>query len=243
MATSIRVISTSTVCAANHKEPNRRIDLTPWDLQLLLQDTIQKGLVFHKPKPDDPHRENLIHHLQTSLSRTLDFFLPLAGRLATVEHGDETTSFFIDCNNAGAEFVHAIADGVSVSDIIEQTYVPDHIVYSFFPLNGIRNYEGTSNPLLAVQFLVRNFPRFRFCLNLQFLNDGFFMILILPLAYLSSRRNSSTVSSLHRLFNKEFSILQQKVLQNSKRRPMPRLAPTKFHLFSTLISLLAICCS
>ncbi|KAK2657512.1 hypothetical protein Ddye_010564 [Dipteronia dyeriana] len=148
MASSIRVISTSTVCAANHKEPNPRIDLTPWDLQLLLLDTIQKGLVFHKPKPD---HENLIHHLQTSLSRTLDFFLPLAGRLATVEHGDETTSFFIDCNNAGAEFVHAIADGVSVSDIIEQTYVPDHIVYSFFPLNGVRNYEGTSKPLLAVQ--------------------------------------------------------------------------------------------
>ncbi|KAK2657510.1 hypothetical protein Ddye_010562 [Dipteronia dyeriana] len=148
MASSIRVISTSTVCAANHKEPNPRIDLTPWDLQFLLLDTIQKGLVFHKPKPN---HDNLIHHLQTSLSRTLDFFLPLAGRLATVEHGDETTSFFIDCNNAGAEFVHAIADGVSVSDIIEQTYVPDHIVYSFFPLNGVRNYEGTSNPLLAVQ--------------------------------------------------------------------------------------------
>ncbi|KAK0604554.1 hypothetical protein LWI29_016803 [Acer saccharum] len=151
MASSIRVISTSKVCAANHKEPNPRIDLTPWDLQLLLLDTIQKGLVFHKPKHDDPHHENLIHHLQTSLSRTLDFFLPLAGRLATVEHEDETTSFFIDCNNTGAEFVHAIADGVSVSDIIEQTYVPDHIVYSFFPLNGIRNYGGTSNPLLAVQ--------------------------------------------------------------------------------------------
>ncbi|KAK2657511.1 hypothetical protein Ddye_010563 [Dipteronia dyeriana] len=148
MASSIRVISTNTVCAANHKEPNPRIDLTPWDLQLLLLDTIQKGLVFHKPKPD---HENLIHHLQTSLSRTLDFFLPLAGRLATVEHGDETTSFFIDCNNAGAEFVHAIADGVSVSDIIEQIYVPDHIVYSLFPLNGVRNYEGTSKPLLAVQ--------------------------------------------------------------------------------------------
>ncbi|KAH7566609.1 hypothetical protein JRO89_XS08G0200300 [Xanthoceras sorbifolium] len=148
---SIRVISSSTICAASHKEPNLRIDLTPWDLQLLLMDTIQKGLVFHKPKPDHPHVETLIHHLQASLSRTLDFFLPLAGRLATIKNGDETTSFFIDCNNSGAEFVHAVADGVSVSDIIDQTYVPDHIVYSLFPLNGIKNYEGTSKPLLAVQ--------------------------------------------------------------------------------------------
>ncbi|KAK0603901.1 hypothetical protein LWI29_009908 [Acer saccharum] len=150
---SIQIISTSIVCvASDHKEPNLRIHLTTWDLELLLQDGIQKGLVFHKPKPDhDPHHENLIHHLQTSLSRTLDFFLPLAGRLATIENVDETMSFFIDCNNAGAEFVHAVADGVSVSDVIEQAYVPDLIVNSFFPLNGIRNYEGTSKPLLGVQ--------------------------------------------------------------------------------------------
>ncbi|KAI9164790.1 hypothetical protein LWI28_002121 [Acer negundo] len=152
MASNIQVISTSTVRAASHKEPNLRIDLTPWDLQLLLIGGIQKGLVFHKPKPDhDPHHVTLIHHLQTSLSRTLDFFLPLAGRLATIEHGDETVSFFVDCNNAGAEFVHAVADGVSVSDIIEQTYIPDHLVNSFFPLNGIRNDEGTFKPLLGVQ--------------------------------------------------------------------------------------------
>ncbi|KAK2657508.1 hypothetical protein Ddye_010560 [Dipteronia dyeriana] len=146
---SIRVISTSTICAASNKEPNLRIHLTTWDLELLLQDGIQKGLVFYKPKPD---HENLIHHLQTSLSRTLDFFLPLAGRLATIENVDETTSFFLDCNNSGAEFVHAVADGVSVSDIIQQTYVPDLMVNSFFSLNGIRNYEGTSKPLLGVQF-------------------------------------------------------------------------------------------
>ena len=126
------------VCTAIHKEPHLKIHLTPWDLRFLLKDNLQRGLVFHKPKPEyDPHRVTLIKKLQTSLSRTLDFFFPLAGRLATIEHGDETVSFFIDCNNAGAEFLHAVADGVSVSDIIEQTYVPDHIVSSFFPLMGL----------------------------------------------------------------------------------------------------------
>ncbi|KAK1588411.1 hypothetical protein Q3G72_023023 [Acer saccharum] len=153
MASTIRIISTRTVCAAIHKEPHLKIHLTPWDLHGLLMDTIQRGLVFHKPKPEyDPHQVTLIQKLQKSLSRTLHFFFPLAGRLATIEHGDETVSFFVDCNNAGAEFVHAVADGVSVSDIIEQTYVPDHIVSSFFPLNGkSRNNEGTSKPLLTVQ--------------------------------------------------------------------------------------------
>uniref|UniRef100_A0A2N9F387 BAHD acyltransferase n=1 Tax=Fagus sylvatica TaxID=28930 RepID=A0A2N9F387_FAGSY len=135
---SIRLISTSTVKAASHKEypTHQRIELTPWDLQLLLVDPIQKGLLFHKPK-DQSEITTLIHHLKTSLSRTLDFFTPFAGRLATIENNDNTISYFIDINNAGAQFVHALAIGVSVADIIEPVYVPRQLVHSFFPLNGV----------------------------------------------------------------------------------------------------------
>ncbi|GMY11790.1 uncharacterized acetyltransferase At3g50280-like [Fagus crenata] len=149
---SIRLISTSTVKAASHKEypTHQRIELTPWDLQLLLVDPIQQGLLFHKPK-DQSEITTLIHHLKTSLSRTLDFFTPFAGRLATIENNDNTISYFIDINNAGAQFVHALAIGVSVADIIELVYVPRQLVHSFFPLNGVRNYEGISKPLLGVQ--------------------------------------------------------------------------------------------
>ncbi|KDO49838.1 hypothetical protein CISIN_1g037471mg, partial [Citrus sinensis] len=121
-----QIISKSTVCAAIHKEPDLRIDLTPWDLKLIQFDTIQKGLLFRKPSEDntDTSSLNLIHHLKTSLSRTLDYFPPLAGRLATIEHRDDsnTISVYINCNNAGAEFVHAMADGVSVADIITPVY-------------------------------------------------------------------------------------------------------------------------
>ncbi|RXH91998.1 hypothetical protein DVH24_021021 [Malus domestica] len=109
-----------------------RVELTPWDLQFLLVDPIQKGLLFHNPKTLPQH----IQHLKASLSRTLDFFPPLSGRLATIHHDDNTTSFFINCNNAGALFVHAKAYGVTVSDINESGYVPR---------------DGTSKPLLAVQ--------------------------------------------------------------------------------------------
>jgi hypothetical protein len=147
---SIRLISTSTV---KHKEypTHQRIELTPWDLQLLLVDPIQKGLLYHKPK-DQSEITTLIHHLKTSLSRTLDYFTPFAGRLATIENNDNNTvSYFIHCNNAGAQFVHALAIGVSVADILEPVYVPQELVHSFFPLNGVRNYEGISKPLLGVQ--------------------------------------------------------------------------------------------
>ncbi|KAF7828708.1 putative acetyltransferase [Senna tora] len=149
---SIRVISTSNIQSATQNgDSSRKMELTPWDLQLLLVDPIQKGLLFHNPKPN---RHSIIQHLKSSLSLTLHFFPPLAGRLAIVEHADGTTtaaaSVSILCNNSGALFVHAVAHNLTVADIVEPTYTP-RIVHSFFPLNGVRNYEGTCKPLLGVQ--------------------------------------------------------------------------------------------
>ncbi|KAH7520210.1 uncharacterized acetyltransferase At3g50280 [Ziziphus jujuba] len=158
----IRVISTNTVLAANYHKHNsdefQTIHLTPWDLQLLLVDPIQKGLLFQKPPKATPSlsqpneiENSLIPHLKSSLSRTLDFFPPLAGRLASIEHAnDNTTSFLIDCNNAGALFVYAKADEVSISDIVDPLCHP-RIIHSFFTLNGVRNFQGTTKPLLGVQ--------------------------------------------------------------------------------------------
>ncbi|CAK7355078.1 unnamed protein product [Dovyalis caffra] len=146
---NIRLLSTSMVQATTNMVTVERFDLTQCDLQFLLLGAIQKGLLFLKPKSSED-QNLLIQHLKTSLSRTLDFFTPLAGRLAMVEHDDNTVSYFIDCNNAGAQFVHAAADGVTVADILKPVYVPP-IVHSFFPLNGVLNYEGVSKPFLAVQ--------------------------------------------------------------------------------------------
>ncbi|XWS41884.1 hypothetical protein CRYUN_Cryun17cG0120800 [Craigia yunnanensis] len=149
----VRCISSTIVQAATHETENQRVELTPWDLTFLLVGPIQKGLIFPKPKPSrekETDQNTFIHHLRTSLSNTLDYFPTLAGRLATTEHDDETISFFIDCNNAGALFIHAEADGVTISDIVKPVYVPS-IVHSFFPLNGLKNSEGIFKPLLAVQ--------------------------------------------------------------------------------------------
>ncbi|XVF17663.1 hypothetical protein REPUB_Repub10bG0142800 [Reevesia pubescens] len=151
-------ISLTKVQAANHKGKTQRIELTPWDLQLLPLGPIQKGLLFPKPEeaPGDQKQTgnttlDLIHHLKISLSRTLDHFPPLAGRLISTQHDENSTfSFSIDCNDAGALFVHAKADGVTISDVLKPVYIPQ-IVQSFFPLNEVKNYEGTFEPLLAVQ--------------------------------------------------------------------------------------------
>ncbi|KAK8615362.1 hypothetical protein V6N13_069135 [Hibiscus sabdariffa] len=137
-------ISSSLIKASAQNGENGRVELTPWDLRLLLLGPIQKGLLF--PKPSNA----FVDRLKASLSRTLSHFPPLAGRLATTELDNETVSFFIDCNNAGALFIHAKADGVTISDIVESVYVPS-IVHSFFPLNGMTNYDGMLEPLLGVQ--------------------------------------------------------------------------------------------
>ena len=92
----------------------------------------------------------MIDHLKTSLSPTLDIFYPLAGRFVMVENNDDKTiSFFLDCNNLGAQFVHVVVDDLTVADILDPIYVPD-IVNSFL-MNGVLNYQGISKPLLGVQ--------------------------------------------------------------------------------------------
>ncbi|XP_021274936.1 uncharacterized acetyltransferase At3g50280-like isoform X5 [Herrania umbratica] len=111
----IRCISSTMVQAETHKAWTQRVELTPWDLNLFAVGPVQKGLLFPRPKPS-PEKEienTLIQHLKASLAHTLDYFPPLAGRLATNEHDDDTISFCIDCNNAGALFIHAEADGVT----------------------------------------------------------------------------------------------------------------------------------
>ncbi|BBH07783.1 HXXXD-type acyl-transferase family protein [Prunus dulcis] len=150
--TQIRHISTSTIQPTIENDHlARRIQLTPCDLQLIRIYYNQKGLLFHKPA-DQEQSNNLVQHLKASLSRTLNIFYPLAGRLAPIENEDNnTTCFFINCNGAGAQFVHATADCVKVADILDPLCIPDEIVYHLFPLNAVRNYEGISKPLLAAQ--------------------------------------------------------------------------------------------
>ncbi|KAI3876734.1 hypothetical protein MKX03_019503 [Papaver bracteatum] len=92
--------------------------------------------------------KQVINQLKTSLSRTLDYFFPLAGRMTITQHEDATFSAHINCNSVGAEFIHAEAD-VTLADILQPTYVP-HIVYSFFTMDNVPNYDG-SKPLLSIK--------------------------------------------------------------------------------------------
>ncbi|XXG58808.1 hypothetical protein AAC387_Pa04g1014 [Persea americana] len=149
----VRLISRCTITPRRNLEdppPPKRCQLTVWDQTYLSIQYIQRGLLFYTPSSHKHPSNPIIHLLKQSLSQALVHFFPLAGRFKT-HHSSSSSSLYvyIDCNDAGVEFIHAAAD-VAVSDILDPVDVPQ-IVESFFALNGAVNYDGHSIPLLAVQ--------------------------------------------------------------------------------------------
>ncbi|XP_051115876.1 uncharacterized acetyltransferase At3g50280-like [Andrographis paniculata] len=128
-------------------EVPKTMELTPWDLINLLYESNRAGILF-----DERPNQEFIDRLKNSLARTLDFFPPLSGRLGAVTHVDDgAKSYFIDCNDAGAEFTHAVARGVSVANLVEPEYMPRKVLASFFPEKETPSCEELWKPLAAVQ--------------------------------------------------------------------------------------------
>ncbi|KAF3778776.1 putative acetyltransferase [Nymphaea thermarum] len=142
-STAVAVVLSTNIVRSARPLVRTRCDLTAWDLVLLSDCYVQQGLIYPKPpiKFDDA-----VQRLRDSLSECLVHFYPLAGRLAT----DPETTVFVDCNDAGAQFVVAACHGISVADLTADGDVPGS-VRSFFPLTGALNHDGHSLPLLAVQ--------------------------------------------------------------------------------------------
>lgn len=143
----VHCVSTTKVHPASYIDKSedgssKRIDLNPWDLAFLRRPYMQRGLLFTKPQSIISKQEeeetnnnvmnNMISHLKTSLSNTLDNFYPLAGRLGIEKHEDDNKiSVYINCNSEGAEFIHATAD-ISIDNILSPIYTPQSIIDSFF---------------------------------------------------------------------------------------------------------------
>ncbi|PSR93181.1 Transferase protein [Actinidia chinensis var. chinensis] len=139
---SLSLVSKCTVFPET-KSTLEPLKLSVSDLPMLSTHYIQKGLLFTRPRVPFP---SLLSLLKTSLSTTLSLFPPLAGRLTT----DSSGHVFIACNDAGADFLHVSAPGISIVDILSPVHVPD-FVKEFFDLDRTVSYEGHFRPILAVQ--------------------------------------------------------------------------------------------
>ncbi|KAK1669606.1 hypothetical protein QYE76_057765 [Lolium multiflorum] len=151
-STMVRVVSSSTVKPP--PRPRHSIPLTSWDIAMLSTDYIQKGLLFHKPS--SPTTFQLVDHLAAALGDVLGDYYPVAGRFVTEKHHDELGnvvgySVSIDCDGQGVEIVHAVADGVSIADVIPPDADVPRVVQSFFPLGDAVGFDGHELPLFVVQ--------------------------------------------------------------------------------------------
>ncbi|OMO88204.1 Transferase [Corchorus capsularis] len=119
------------------------LKLSVSDLPMLSCYYIQKGCLFTRPPlPIDA----LIPLLKQSLSRTLSFFSPLAGRFFT----DPDGYIYITCNDAGVEFNHSKCSTWFIRDVIGPLHVPE-LVKELFSFDKTVSYQGHFRPIMAVQ--------------------------------------------------------------------------------------------
>ncbi|XVF83898.1 hypothetical protein PTKIN_Ptkin16aG0530800 [Pterospermum kingtungense] len=141
-ALSVTLVSKSTIFP-DQKSSVQHLKLSVSDLPMLSCHYIQKGCLFTRPPiPFD----SLIPLLKQSLSKTLSFFPPLAGRLFTDPNG----YIHIACNDGGVEFYHATCTGLFIRDVIGPLDVPQ-FVKKFFCFDKTVSYQGHFKPIMAVQ--------------------------------------------------------------------------------------------
>jgi hypothetical protein len=129
------------------------VNLTPWDLRRITVDYIQKGVLLPKPTAGGQY-VHAVEHLKSSFSRAIGRFYPLAGRFAVAADANGRLTIALRCSDEGAEFVHAVAPGITVADITGPLDVIPRVVWSFFPLTGMLGTDAaadTSRPVLAAQ--------------------------------------------------------------------------------------------
>lgn len=124
------------------------LTLSVSDLPMLSCHYIQKGLFF--PAPDLP-MPSLVSLLASSLSRALAAVPALAGRLVTLPDD----RIVIRCNDAGVDFYHAVAPGLSLDDfLVPDADVPTKLTKDLFPMDRTVSYEGHRRPLTSFQVTV-----------------------------------------------------------------------------------------
>ncbi|KAG0458061.1 hypothetical protein HPP92_023218 [Vanilla planifolia] len=117
--------------------------------------THPKGTPFHQ-SPAFLSTCQILDHLKSTLSKALHHFYPLAGRMATEKIRNQDgevvgLQVHIDCNDKGADFIHAVAENITAADVLSPGDDIPSFVTSFFPLHGAVGYDGHSTPFVSVQ--------------------------------------------------------------------------------------------
>ncbi|KAJ3708999.1 hypothetical protein LUZ61_012704 [Rhynchospora tenuis] len=149
---AVRTIKTYVVTPKLNPDVPRQLEMSVWDVPMLCPHYIQKGLLFKYPP--DLSVEQIIERLRSSLEEALFHFYPLSGRLrvVTCEGRGVTCHVEVGIEGEGAEFVHAVADGIGIADVVasDGQDLPEFLK-EFFPLDLAINFDGCTSPLLVIQ--------------------------------------------------------------------------------------------
>ncbi|KAE8732887.1 hypothetical protein F3Y22_tig00001695pilonHSYRG00028 [Hibiscus syriacus] len=143
MPSSPSILVSKSMIFPDQKSSLGDLKLSVSDLPMLSCHYIQKGCLFTRPSIPT---NSLVSLLKLSLSKTLSFFPPLAGRLLT----DEKGYIYLTCNDAGVEFHHARCVSRFIRDVIGPVHVPE-LVKEFFTFDKTVSYQGHYRPIMAVQ--------------------------------------------------------------------------------------------
>ncbi|RZC56012.1 hypothetical protein C5167_014864 [Papaver somniferum] len=129
-AKDVRHVSTTKVRPASYigqeTDNYQRIDLNPFHLVFLSGTYMQKGLMFTNSQslPKQQQKEDGANDECIS------------DKINEKHEDDNTISVYINSNFEGVDFIHATAD-ISAEDILSPTFVPQSIIDSLIPFNGV----------------------------------------------------------------------------------------------------------
>ncbi|KAE8772648.1 putative acetyltransferase [Hordeum vulgare] len=141
--------------------PETTIHLTSWDLRMITLEYNKKGILLPKPPTTEAQGQgrHFVQRLASSFARALGRFYPYAGCLTVVTASNasreldkegESIAFLLRCSMEGVEFLHAVAPGLTVADVLAPRFSPE-LVRPFFPLEGLHGVDAASgnHPLLG----------------------------------------------------------------------------------------------
>lgn len=162
----VKVVNTSMVAPSKKTETERPAScpLITFDVPYITFYYNQK-LLLYKTSTNDEELRGAVERMKEGLAAALDYFYPLAGKIAK----DEDGSLIVDCSGeslVGAEVIDASAEDVSVEELAEGEAT--ELLQEVVPYTGIMNLEGLHRPLLAVQVTLTNTSIL--CFELEYLN-------------------------------------------------------------------------
>uniref|UniRef100_A0ACD6AD33 Uncharacterized protein n=1 Tax=Avena sativa TaxID=4498 RepID=A0ACD6AD33_AVESA len=159
----VRIVSRRLVrpepAATSNSGPPEIIHLTPWDLQVITVDHIQKGILLPNPPTTTGGQghaaAHVVERLASSFGRALARFYPFAGRLVVndCDGGNKGLAVSLRCSGEGARRVRPRRGPRRHRRGRHQPTLIPRLVWSFFPLDrqlGVDAIAG-SLPLLAAQ--------------------------------------------------------------------------------------------